>query len=82
METLADRTGYTVTYSGGGTSVQRDRGSRSRLVAANAAAQEFYATALESEEAAPARKYLTERNSTPPRPASSAAGSPCPAGTR
>ena len=62
METLADRIGYTVTYSGGGTSVQRDRGSRSRLVAANAAAQEFYATALESEEAAPARKYLTERN--------------------
>ncbi len=62
VETLADRIGYTVTYSGGGTSVQRDRGSRSRLVAANAAAQEFYATALESEEAAPARKYLTERN--------------------
>ena len=62
VETLADRIGYTVTYSGGGTSVQRDRGSRSRLVAANAAAQEFYATALESEEAAPARKYLTERD--------------------
>ncbi|HNF04080.1 MAG TPA: DNA primase [Mycobacterium sp.] len=62
VETLADRIGYTVTYSGGGTSVQRDRGSRSRLVAANAAAQEFYATALESEDAAPARKYLTERN--------------------
>ncbi len=62
VEMLADRVGYTVTYSGGGTSVQRDRGSRSRLVAANAAAQEFYAAALESEEAAPARQYLTERN--------------------
>ena len=62
VEMLADRIGYTVTYSGGGTSVQRDRGSRSRLIAANAAAQEFYAAALESEEAAPARKYLTERN--------------------
>ncbi len=62
VEMLADRIGYTVTYSGGGTSVQRDRGSRSRLVAANAAAQEFYAAALESEEAGPARKYLTERN--------------------
>lgn len=62
VEMLADRIGYAVTYSGGGTSVQRDRGSRSRLVAANAAAAEFYATALESEEAAPARKYLTERN--------------------
>lgn len=62
VETLADRIGYTVTYSGGGTSVQRDRGSRSRLVAANAEAQEFYAAALDSDEAAPARKYLTERN--------------------
>jgi len=42
--------------------VQRDRGSRSRLLAANAAAQEFYATALQSEEAAPARQYLLDRN--------------------
>lgn len=62
VETLADRIGYAVTYSGGGTSVQRDRGSRSRLIAANAAAREFYAAALDSDEAAPARKYLTERN--------------------
>ncbi|TGD90872.1 DNA primase [Mycolicibacterium sp. CH28] len=62
VEMLADRVGYNVTYSGGGTSVQRDRGSRSRLVAANAAAQEFYTAALDSDEAAPARKYLTERN--------------------
>lgn len=62
VEVLADRIGYTVTYSGGGTSVQRDRGSRSRLVAATAAAQEFYAAELESEEAAAARSYLTERN--------------------
>ncbi|MCI4675282.1 DNA primase [Candidatus Mycolicibacterium alkanivorans] len=62
VEMLADRISYTVTYSGGGTSVQRDRGSRSRLIAANAAAQEFYAAALDSDEAAPARKYLTERN--------------------
>jgi DNA primase len=62
VEMLADRIGHTLTYSGGGTSVQRDRGSRSRLIAANAAAQEFYAAALESDEAAPARNYLTERN--------------------
>src|SRR6185369_15202803 len=33
-----------------------------RLLAANAAAQEFYAAALQSDEAAPARQYLTERN--------------------
>ncbi|AOS91756.2 DNA primase [Mycobacterium intracellulare subsp. chimaera] len=62
VELLADRIGHTITYSGPATSVQRDRGSRSRLVAANAAAAEFYAAALESDEAAPARQYLTERN--------------------
>ncbi|MGI9162321.1 MAG: DNA primase [Mycobacterium sp.] len=62
VELLADRIGYAVTYTGGGNTLQRDRGSRSRLVAANAAAQEFYCGALESEEAAPARTYLTERN--------------------
>lgn len=63
VELLADRVGYTITYSGGSTTnVQRDRGSRSRLLAANAAAQEFYAAALESDEAAPARQYLIERN--------------------
>ncbi|MEB4209490.1 DNA primase [Mycobacterium sp. 94-17] len=62
VELLADRIGHTITYSGSATSVQRDRGSRSRLVAANAAAAEFYAAALESAEAAPARQYLSERN--------------------
>ena len=62
IELLADRIGHTVTYTGGGNTMQRDRGSRSRLTAANAAAQEFYSAALESEEAAPARRYLTERN--------------------
>ncbi|SEH74217.1 DNA primase [Mycolicibacterium rutilum] len=63
VELLADRVGYTITYTGASsTSVQRDRGSRSRLIAANAAAQEFYAQALESDEAAPARQYLLERN--------------------
>lgn len=63
VELLADRVGYTVTYTGGSTTnVQRDRGSRSRLLAANAAAQEFYAEQLNSDEAAPARQYLMERN--------------------
>jgi DNA primase len=63
VEMLADRLGYTVTYTGSSTTnVQRDRGSRSRLIAANAAAQEFYAEALQSTEAAPARQYLLERN--------------------
>ena len=63
VELLADRVGYTVTYTGGSsTNVQRDRGSRSRLLAANAAAQEFYAEALKSDEAGPAREYLLKRN--------------------
>jgi DNA primase len=62
VEVLADRIGYTITYTGAATSVQRDRGSRSRLIAANAEAQAFYAAALESPEAQPARNYLTERN--------------------
>ncbi len=55
VERLADRIGYTITYTGAVSAVQRDRGSRSRLIAANAAAQEFYAAALQSPEAAPAR---------------------------
>lgn len=63
VELLADKVGYTVTYTGSSTTnVQRDRGSRSRLIAANAAAQEFYAEALQSAEAEPARRYLIERN--------------------
>jgi DNA primase len=63
VELLADKVGYNVTYTGASaTHVQRDRGSRSRLIAANAAAQEFYAEALRSEEATPARQYLKDRN--------------------
>ncbi|MEQ0746735.1 DNA primase [Mycobacterium tuberculosis] len=62
VELLADRIGHTISYTGAATSVQRDRGSRSRLLAANAAAAAFYAQALQSDEAAPARQYLTERS--------------------
>jgi DNA primase len=62
VELLADRIGHTINYTGTATSVQRDRGTRSRLVAANAAAAEFYVAALESDEAAPARQYLSERD--------------------
>ena len=62
VELLADRIGYTVTTPARHHQRATGRGSRSRFVAANAAAQEFYAAALESPEAAPARQYLTERN--------------------
>ncbi|MGN2640761.1 DNA primase [Nocardia takedensis] len=62
VEQMADRVGYQINYEGGGTSVQRDRGTRSRLVAANAAAHEFYMARLREPEAEAARRYLTERN--------------------
>src|ERR1700738_755050 len=62
VELLAERGGHTINYTGPATSVQRDRGSRSRLIAANAEAAAFYAQALESDEAAPARQHLTDRN--------------------
>ncbi|WP_225727177.1 MULTISPECIES: DNA primase [unclassified Nocardia] len=62
VEQMADRIGYQINYEGGGTSVQRDRGTRARLVAANAAAHEFYMARLRESEAEAARKYLTDRN--------------------
>src|SRR5271170_6187093 len=63
VELLADRVGHTISYTGAATTnVQRERGSRSRLLAANAEAMAFYGAALESPEAQLARKYLTERN--------------------
>ncbi|MDY6808023.1 MAG: DNA primase [Actinomycetota bacterium] len=62
VQQLADRIGYQIHYEGGGTAIIRDRGTRARLVAANAAAQKFYAQQLQSPEAQPARDYLTERN--------------------
>ncbi|MPY79814.1 MAG: DNA primase [Actinophytocola sp.] len=61
VQRLADRVGYTLTFTGGGTSVQRDRGSRTRLIEANRAAQEFYAEQLLTEPARPARDFLKER---------------------
>ncbi len=57
VEQLADRIGYQISYEGGGPSVQRDRGTRARLVAANAAAQEFYAARLKEPDAQAARDY-------------------------
>ncbi|WP_433598974.1 DNA primase [Nocardia sp. CA-135953] len=62
VEQLADRIGYQINYEGGGTSVQRDRGTRARLVAANTAAHEFYMAKLREPDAEVARKYLTDRN--------------------
>ena len=62
VEKLADRVGYRLTYEGGGSSVQRDRGTRSRLLAANKAAADFYARELaQPGEAQKAREFLAER---------------------
>ncbi|MQA14811.1 MAG: DNA primase [Pseudonocardiaceae bacterium] len=61
VERLADRVGIRLTYAGGGSSVQRDRGTRSRIVEANKLAADFYAEQLRSPEARPAREFLAER---------------------
>ena len=61
IQTLADRAGITLTLVEGGTSVRADRGTRSRLVAANKAAAEFYTAQLATPAAQAARDYLTER---------------------
>ncbi|CAM3762327.1 DNA primase [Tsukamurella ocularis] len=64
VEQLADKVGIQITYEGGGPGPKQDRGTRMRLVAANAAAQKFYAEQLRTPEAEIARKYLTDREFT------------------
>jgi DNA primase len=61
VERLADRVGFRLTYEGGGGSVQRDRGTRTRMVEAHKAAAEFYAEQLRTPEAQAARDFLKER---------------------
>jgi DNA primase len=61
VERLADRVGFRLSYEGGGTSVQRDRGTRSRLLEANKRAAEFYVAQLHTPEAASAVQFLTSR---------------------
>ncbi len=61
VERLAERVGVKLTFEGGGTSVQRDRGTRSRLVDAHRTAAEFYAEQLRTPEAQAAREFLAQR---------------------
>jgi len=61
VERLADRAGIQLTYEGGGASVQRDRGTRTRMIEAHRAAAEFYAEQLRSPDALQAREFLAER---------------------
>ncbi|UJW32180.1 DNA primase [Saccharothrix sp. AJ9571] len=65
VERLADRVGLRLTYEGGGGSVQRDRGTRSRMVEAHKAAAEFYAEQLLGEDGRMARDFLNERGFDP-----------------
>ncbi|MFI9380133.1 DNA primase [Kutzneria sp. NPDC052558] len=62
VERLAERVGIQLTYEGGGASVQRDRGTRSRLLDAHRAASEFYMEQLRTPDALKAREYLAERD--------------------
>ncbi|MGC7094216.1 DNA primase [Amycolatopsis lurida] len=65
VERLADRVGLRLTYEGGGGSVQRDRGTRTRMVEAHKAAAEFYGEQLLSEDGRMARDFLNERGFDP-----------------
>jgi DNA primase len=62
VERLAERVGIQLTYEGGGASVQRDRGTRSRMLEAHRAASEFYMEQLRTPDALKAREYLAERD--------------------
>ncbi|WP_130348784.1 DNA primase [Herbihabitans rhizosphaerae] len=61
VERLAERSGITLNYEGGGARRQQDRGTRARLVEAHRAAAEFYAEQLTTQDATKAREFLKER---------------------
>ncbi len=59
VERLAGRLGYALHYEDGGPAA--DQGNRSRLLAANAAAEQFFRDQLGTPAAEPARRFLGER---------------------
>lgn len=61
VQALADRSGITLTMVEGGSSTRAERGTRSRLLAANKAAAAFYAEQLQTPGAQVARDFLAER---------------------
>jgi len=63
VERLAQRIGFQLHYEDG--QGARDQGSRSRILAANTAAQEFFMGQLASPEAEPGRRFLGERGFDP-----------------
>ncbi len=61
VENLAARSGIQLRYAEGGSGPQRQPGQRARLVEAHTLAASFYAAALLTPEAQPARDFLAER---------------------
>ncbi|MBX6383524.1 MAG: DNA primase [Microbispora sp.] len=61
VERLAQRAGIQLRYEQGGYVPGREQGERLRLIEAHRAAAEFYAEHLSSPEAAPGRRFLSER---------------------
>ncbi len=61
VQQLADRAGIALALMEGGSSTRAERGTRSRLLAANKAADEFYAAQLRSDGGQAARRFLADR---------------------
>ncbi|RVX38316.1 DNA primase [Nonomuraea polychroma] len=61
VERLAQRAGIQLQYEQGGYVPRRDHGERARLIEAHKAAAEFYVGKLFGPDAAPGRRFLSER---------------------
>ncbi|GIH71119.1 DNA primase [Sphaerimonospora thailandensis] len=61
VERLAQRAGIQLRYEQGGYVPGREQGERLRLIEAHRAAAEFYAARLAAPDAAPGRRFLSER---------------------
>ncbi|MFI6510278.1 DNA primase [Streptosporangium sp. NPDC050855] len=61
VERLANRAGVQLRYEQGGYVPGREQGERSRLIEAHRAAAEFYVSKLSAPDAAPGRRFLSER---------------------
>ncbi|MEU4697882.1 DNA primase [Nonomuraea dietziae] len=61
VERLAQRAGIQLQYEQGGYVPKRDQGERARLLEAHRVAAEFYVERLFAPEAAPGRRFLSER---------------------
>lgn len=65
VQAVADQIGYRINYQGGTTGARDVKpGTRSRLLAANKAAHQFYREQLETPEAKPGRDFLLDRGFT------------------